>query len=534
MSKKNTDKKEKKQKKEVTYSAQSDKHSEHKHLFGSGGKSDFIINMSSESAQKLCGIYSIIAMILLAISAIPYYIAKAIGQSDDYMMLRTEDNETLAFLIMTLLVAAGFIGIIIFMISCVKKEIYVERNKSLWLFVAILISALISTLAANDIGTAFYGYLDRAEGLITIIGYIGFFTIGMTLTKDKWRKRTANCIVIIGVVNAVMGILQSIPAFSDYIPSYYNFLFIGYRTDVTYAEYFNNYGAYDASYAADGFCCSPFALGALLTIACAFAMSNAAYTKKMLTRLLNLTAAGLMTGAAIVTQTFPAMLGIVCVLVITLIISIVNYTKERKLDENTAKLGKAQIFSSITAIVVAIGIFCGIFFTDNYRMRNERVMFTDSFERLGISYDAHTEHEDGIYPTLWYEGWLCLESNNIILGVGPDNWSTMYNSGEGMEIDRTYNEYLDIAVTRGLLGAALYIAMLIVTLIKAIRMLKSTCNGKSSPVAFGIFTAFIAYAIQALFNISSASSTPFFYLVIGLIWSYEAVNKPIKAKKKEK
>ncbi|MCD8096194.1 MAG: hypothetical protein LUE12_08730 [Ruminococcus sp.] len=537
-------------KKEATYSQKSSMHDEHKHLFGSGGKSDFIINMSKEATYKLCGIYSMIAMILVALSAVPYYISKAVSTSDEYMMLRTEDNETLAFLIMTLLVAAGFLGLLIFMICCEKKEIYIAKNKALLIFVGILVSGLLSTLFADDIGTAFFGYLDRAEGLITIIGYIGFFAIGMTLTNEAWRKRAANCIVIIGLVNAIMGILQSIPALSDYIPSYYNYLFIDYRTNVDVAEYFNSYAGYDASYAADGFCCSPFALGALLTIAIAFAMSNAVYTNKHLKRLANLFAAGIMTAACILTQTFPAMLGAACVLVITLVMAIVNYSKEKKLaavqlsdkedadeaesdDEESEikaeKYSKGQIFASVLSIVAAAAIFAGVFLTDNFRMRNEHIMFTDSFERLGISYEGHSDHEDGIYPTLWYEGWLCLESNNLLLGVGPDNWTTMYNGGEGMEIDRSYNEYLDTAITRGLLGAVLYIAMLVITLIKAIRILKT----KKSPVAYGAFAAFLGYAAQAFFNISTASSTPFFYLTIGLIWSYEAAGK-IKIYKKAK
>jgi O-antigen ligase len=97
----------------------------------------------------------------------------------------------------------------------------------------------------------------------------------------------------------------------------------------------------------------------------------------------------------------------------------------------------------------------------------------------------------------------------------------MYNSGEGMELDRTYNEYLDTAVTRGALGAVIYIAMLAVTLVKALRMLKSAVKS-GDRTAIGVFTAFTAYAVQAFFNISTASSTPFFYLIIGLIWSYEA------------
>lgn len=516
-------------KKTATYSASSDRHSEHKHLFGSGGNSDFILNMSVEGTQKLCGIYSMIAMLLVAVSAIPYYIAKLTEKENSLNTLVTERGQTLAFLIMTLLVAAGFIGMLIFMIACVKKEVVIGKNKSLAIFAGILISALISTLAANDVGTAFFGYLDRAEGLITIIGYIGFFTVGMTLTNELYRRRAANAVVMIGTVNGLMGILQSIPKLAKWIPSYYNFLFVNYITEIDKAEYFNAYAGYDASYAADGFCCSPFALGALLTIAFAFAVNNAAYGG-FAARLLNVLAAAIMSGAAIATQTFPAMLGIACVLLAELIVTAAAAVKEGKSSETDGKSdekaaikhGKAPVLTVLLCGAISAAILGGIVATDNFRMRNERIMYTDSFERLSIAYGAHSEKSEGIYPTLWYEGSLCLQSNNMLIGVGPDNWSTMYNGGEGMEIDRTYNEYLDIAVTRGILGAALYAVMLIITLVKASRMLGACLGGRLDKTAIGIFTAFVAYAVQAFFNISSPSSTPFFYLLIGLIWSYEA------------
>lgn len=524
-------------KKEVTYSAKSDRHGEHKHLFGTGGNSDFIINMSAEGAQKLCGIYSMIAMILIAVSAVPYYISKLTEQENELNRLITERGQTLAFLIMTLLVAAGFIGMLIFMIACVKKEIVIGKNKSLWLFAGILLSALISTLASDEIGTSLFGYLDRAEGLITIIGYIGFFTIGMTLTNEVYRRRTADTIVVIGTVNAVMGILQSIPKLSKWIPSFYNFLFRGYLSEIDKAEYFNSYAGYDASYAADGFCCSPFALGALLTIAFAFAVNNAAYGG-FIARLLNIAAAAVMSGATIVTQTFPAMLGIACVLAVQLILAIAAAVKERKAEiPDEEKHGKAPVLTVVLCGVLTVAILGGIVATDNFRMRNERIMYTDAYERLGmgVAIGRHTEKNgEGIYPTLWYDASLCLQTNNMLIGIGPDNWGTMYNGGEGMVIDRCYNEYLDMALTRGLLGAGLYIAMLIVTLVKAARMLGASLNGKVSKTAVGVFTAFIAYAVQAFFNISSASCTPFFYLVIGIIWSYEAAGRLNTNKDKKK
>lgn len=540
-----------------TYSSGSDRHAEHKHLFGTGNNSDFIINMTPEGAQKLCGIYSVIAMILIAVSAVPYYVMKAVEEPNEYRMLATDHNETVAFLIMALLILAGFVGLLIFMISCVKKEIIIERNKALMIFAGILVSALISTLSAEDVGTALFGYLDRAEGLITIIGYIGFFSIGMSLTAEKYRKTAVNAVVIIGTANAAVGIAQSIPALSEYIPSYYNYLFIDYKSNIEMAEYFNAYAGYDASYAADGLCCSPFALGALLTVSCALAVNNAAYARNVKKKILNLIAAGLMSAAAILTQTFPAMLGIACAIVIEFILVIAvrpkthicekcggvilpenefctncGESKSESGEKSAKTCGARSALTVVIAGVAAAAIFAGVFATGNFRMRNERIIYTDSLERLNISFYAHSESSDNIFSTLWYEGWLCFQDNALI-GVGPDNWVTMYASGEGMETDRSYNEYLDTAITRGSIGALLYIAMLAITLTKAARMLKVLKGGKIDTVSMGLFAALTAYMIQAFFNISSASCTPFFYLVIGMIWSYEARGKLSAAKKKK-
>ena len=341
-----------------------------KHILGSGDKSDFIVNMTPEQTRKLCGVYSMIAMILMALSSVPYYISKAIGFGSSYMMLRTENNDTTIFVISTMLIATGFIGMVIFLIACMKNEVMVKRNKAMIIFVGIIISAAISALTSYDVNSGLNGYLDRAEGLISIIGYIGFFTIGICLTDEKWRRNASGTIIGIGTVNAVMGILQSIPALGKVIPSYYNFLFLGYKSEVRFAEYFNAYGAYDASYAADGLTCSPFALGALLTVAAAFAVNRAIYTESSAARVICLICTGIMSGAAVVTQTFPAMLGVGCVLVVSLIVSIAD-----------SKKNKGQVVSAVLSLVTAGVIAAGVCITDNFRMSNEQIIFTDSVER---------------------------------------------------------------------------------------------------------------------------------------------------------
>ena len=78
---------------------------EKKHLFGSTEKSDFILNMTEQGTKKLCGIYCMIAMLVVALAAIPYYLTKNIV---DYVSTETGFevthylSEKLVFLVSTL------------------------------------------------------------------------------------------------------------------------------------------------------------------------------------------------------------------------------------------------------------------------------------------------------------------------------------------------------------------------------------------------------------------------------------------------
>ena len=497
------------------------------HLLGSSDKTDFIVNMTHDGAQKLAGIYSIIAVIVVCLMTLPYYLAKQFGTPNKLLMLQTEQSIPTSMIIMPILIMTGLAGYFVFMIFCIKKEFNLAANKNVWLFAAILLSGLLSAVLSKDPMTCIFGYLERAEGMLTIFGYLGFFMLGICITGEKYRSAAVGAVIGAGTLNAVIGILQSIPALSAYIPSYYNYLYINSRQNVKVAEYFNVYAGYDASFAADGLTCSPFTLGAFMTLSAALAVNRAVYAEKTPKRIICLVCTGLMIGAAVVTQTIPALVGIGCVIVITLVFALTD--KKTVGDGEKRVANKGAIISAVLAVVMSGAIAAGIVLTDNFRLRDEHIMFTDSLERLSIAPYAHTAHEDDIYSTLWYEGWLCFKDHAVV-GVGSDCWMAMYAGGEGMETDRTYNEYLDLALTRGVIGLGLYVAVLAVTFAKAVRMLKAAREGAvNKGVAAGAFTALTAYAVQAFMNTTSHTVTPLFMLVVGIIWSYEAITgKPKK------
>ena len=204
----------------------SQKNKSGKHLFGSSEKTDFIVNMSVEKAEKLCGIYSIIGIIILAVISIPYYFTQHIKYGSDSETGRTIYlNEKFIFFISTAVLAVGFIGFIFFLIANMKKIIDLKNTKSLVVGLGIIIVTVISCLASQSIFYSIYGYLDRSEGLLAIIGYWGFFCTGMTVATQKWRIKLSDFLVGLGLFQAVVGILQVIPVTAKVIPNYFNGLF---------------------------------------------------------------------------------------------------------------------------------------------------------------------------------------------------------------------------------------------------------------------------------------------------------------------
>ena len=73
------------------------------------------------------------------------------------------------------------------MMDGMKKQVELKDNKSLIVPLAVVLLSVVSCLLSADIFTSFYGYLDRSEGMLTILGYWGLFAAGMTVTADDYR-----------------------------------------------------------------------------------------------------------------------------------------------------------------------------------------------------------------------------------------------------------------------------------------------------------------------------------------------------------
>lgn len=491
---------------------------EKKHLFGTTEKSDFILNMTEQGTKKLCGLYCIIVMAVLTIAAIPYYFTKDVV---DYIEVEGGIefvhylNEKTIYWVSTLMIGAGAIGYCIFIIGKMKGQISLKDNKALIWLGAIIFMSILSSLLSDYVVYALTGYLDRAEGLISILGYIGFFAAAMTVTGDNWRKNICDALVGIGAFNSVIGILQSIPAVGEKMPNYFAYLFKDYGTLAAEGEkVIGGSAVYTMDYAASGFACTPFALGAILTVTFAVAFAGAVFDDSKLRKILYSLGGIIMTVCAALTQVVPSVIGIASAAVMVLVVAVAAKVKFEDKSKGTKAVASAA--AGVAAVAAAFGIMAA---AGQLEFKDEQVINTDITDRLVISTLAKEDKDTWIYPYLWDDGMYVFE-NNIIFGTGPDNWGTM--SSLGASIDRSYNEYIDIAMQRGIITLALYVVFLIITLKKAFCAVGEFFAQNKNWAAAAMLCGFTAYIIQAFFNISSISSSPFFWLAAGLIWSYGA------------
>ena len=480
------------------------KSGERKHLFGTTEKSDFILNMNQQQTFKLCGLYSIIAIAVLAAINIPFTILK---HTFDYV---DEDNIThyaddlIAHYASILVVGAGLIGFWFFLVGRMKKEIVIKDNKLLLIPAFIIAVSAWSMFASGNISTCFFGYLDRSEGLLTILAYWGFFAAGMAVTGDKWRQRFTDFLAALGLLNAVVGILQSIPALYDVMPNKFKDLFVRFGATPGAGEIATSEGIYEKGYAASGLLITPFALAAVMTLVIAITLTGFALVKSGKKKAFYGVTAISCTAAAVLTKTLVGAVGAGAAVVAALVIVCV-------------------------AAAAAVGCAAVLYTTGAAQLKDEQVMYTETNHRLSVG-NPREEKSQWIYEYMWSDGAYVIQQHPVV-GVGPDNWSEMFELK--LTADRVYNQYLDVGMQRGVICLGLYGLFLIVTVVKLGKAVKKHFKDEEnvSWVAAGLMAAVIAYMIQAFFNSGNNYSTPYFMLITGMGWSYFGAKAGVGKKK---
>lgn len=507
----------------------------HKHLFGSTEKSDFILNMDFDGAQKMCSRFCMLAVLIISLVLIPAYYTQHIEMYvEENMPHYLGDN--FIFYSASMVMLMGGLGYLVFDVARQKGLVDLKNNKTLILPILLLVSTLVSALAAGSKHDSLLGYIGRHDGFLMTLGWLGLFAATAALSDGKRKKALSDLIVGMGTFQAIVGIIEAIPAVSSVTSNYFENLFLyPSTTDVADAskgeifisqeENYTSFGVYLKGRIASGFLTSPHALAAFLSVAFALAIGGAAFDDNKKRRILYCIAAPIMAAAACLTDVYAGVLGIGAASFIVLVLAVIKAAKGGK--------GALAVFIPLAVSGIAAGALFG---TGTAEFNDEKVIFTDSYvvrsighyERYDYIYGMADKETDtrGIYDYLFGDA-VNVISDRPALGVGPDN-GIYHLSQYNLTMDRSYNEYMDTAMQKGVLTLILYAVFLVATLIKGIKLAAGFIKGKTDWVSAAAFAAVLAYMAQAWFNTTWFSATYIMFIAAGLCWDISVKGKNCK------
>lgn len=456
-----------------------------KTIFGTTEKSNFILNMKTDTLQNW------IAALLAACVIVPQivgFLVYGVNASPAFM------SAGLYF--------TGFACILFFLIAMIKGRLSFKEDKILWLIVFMAVWAFISYYGAflrsssaadsqEIINTALSGEIGRYEGLLSLLAYFGIFCLAACVTREKTVSLLIDVIIGAGVVQALFAIFQHIPGLR-FMPNFADLPTLALR-DVMLSS---------------GFSENPIVFGSFLTIVFSLALNGTVSEKNKTKSRIYCAAALLFWLVGFFTSSIVPIIGMFSAFVI---VTLKIFFSKEPLSKNNA-YSYAVLAIGMSVIFALIWIFQGIY------IRDKAIAYYDAYFRLFIVISYSYVNEQSLYD-IGLEKSLHFIKEHPILGIGPDLMAKYQVNNPDLalcSIDRSYNEIIYIAATRGIPAAAAYIVFLFAAVKKAFGGFKAAIKDNANWYGAAIFTAIAAYIIQSFLSFSSVLCAPIFWLLCGL------------------
>ena len=346
---------------------------------------------------------------------------------------------------------------------------------------ALLASAAISTVLAENQNVAIFGTYSRYDGLLTLITYAGLFWLSVqTLSGADEARTLLRVLLASGYLVAAIAILQS----------------VGDSLRMGYFEY------------AFGTMGNSNVLGAFLAMVLALGLGELVAAESASARVLIvnvLIVAGL---ALVLSGSRSAWLG-------TALGAAIVVAGARRAG---ARLRVAFALAGIVGAMLVVALGAGLILHGGFEF--ERQLVARALTVFNPSqWGASRLH-------IWQDS-LHLIASRPLAGYGPDNFGLVYprfetgdwgltNVGFHQQIDKAHAETLQVAATQGLLGLAAYLWMLVA-------FGRSFWAGRRSPGAVAVFAAFVAYQVTIQLNFTAlASAFPFWIVVAAGVVAFGA------------
>lgn len=462
-----------------------------KTIFGTTEKSNFILNMKKSTVRKW------VAGLLCACVIVPL-----LGG-----IFMTAVPGTSA-LLGAFLYATGFSCILFYIVLLLRKDISVKGYPCSYLIFGLAALAFASyyrvVLSGGNqemINTALLGELGRYEGLLALIAYFGIFLLATAVMKRSSVKVIFDILVGAGIVQGVVAVLQHIPW--DFPSDFRKLPALILLKDV---------------HLSSGLSDTPIFYGSFLTLVTAVAAAGAMYEKNIVRARVYGVSAVFFFLTGLFTSSVVPLIGIGTAYAVLAVIEFTAGKGGTVFEEGVLKSSRKRLAVLLTATAVVLGLvlaFQGIW------LRDKTIAYTDSFYRLYITSGPSPVHYDSLWK-IGAERSFMMIKDHPLLGVGPDLMAKYQMTSQELmvdSIDRSYNEYLYIAATRGIPSLAVYLVLLGASLVRLFKDVREFASDREKWFRPALLAAVIAYSVQAFFSASAVTVAPFFWLLLGISWS---------------
>ena len=476
-----------------------------KTIFGTSEKSNFILNMKKDTVRMW------ISGLLCACIIVPL-----IGS------MFITGSETANALLGSFLYATGFSCILFYLVLLLRKDILFKDYPAAFLIAGLAVLAFASyyrvVLTTSDqevLNTVLLGETGRYEGLLAILAYCGIFLLATATMRDRSVKTIFDILIGAGILQAFVAVLQHIPG--NFPSDFRNLPALVLLKDV---------------HLSSGLSESPIFYGSFLTLVSGVAVTGALYEKNIArARVYGCSAAAFFLTGLFTSSIIP-LIGIGTVIVISVIIELA-VKGGVKFETGVLKSSGQRLAALLAVFAVIFGLVFalqGINISDNSNalgktvMRDKAIAYTDSYYRLfiggspsPINYDSHWK--------IGRERSINMIKEHPLLGIGPDLMAKKQTGDIDHPelftdaIDRSYNEYLYTAATRGIPALIVYLSLLCLTLVRLFKGMREFKDNREKWFRPALLTAVTAYSVQAFFSASAVTVAPFFWLLLGMAHS---------------
>ena len=361
-------------------------------------------------------------------------------------------------------------GSIIFLLSTYLYLVFSEKVKVRYIDIIIyilIILAFISTNYAIDFDKSFFGERYRYEGLLTILSYYFLILNAKSLKEEKYKKNIIKLFIAMGIFQSIYALLQS-------------------YTELSFIR------RHSISYMGMGLCSNPNFFGSYMVMQVLLIGYMYLYEPKKRYLIIYVLFG--------ITLYIAESTGPVLSVLVAIIFSIFIMPKKIK---SIIKLLIILILSFVLANL-------SLKYVQNNNFEQELLENYDITSEISTITEKSKEEIGNGRLILW-ENSLPLVKEYWLTGCGLDNFKDVYPYHGKVTYDKAHNVYLQIAITNGVPAIITFLTLLFIAFIKGIKHKNSFLTP--------LYMAFIGYSIQAFFNISVIDVAPYYYIILGLIFS---------------